>query len=72
MSSLSSLSSYSVVASEMWCSKERNEQISKGLKDGTLEKGVYRGLGGYKQLGSIFQWVKHFEGREYDHGLHLL
>ncbi|CAK9056413.1 unnamed protein product [Durusdinium trenchii] len=28
---------------------ERNEQINKGLKDGTLEKGVYRGLGGYKQ-----------------------
>jgi len=28
---------------------ERNEQINKGLKDGSLEKGVYRGLGGYKQ-----------------------
>ncbi|CAE7747021.1 unnamed protein product [Symbiodinium pilosum] len=28
---------------------ERNEQINQGLKDGTLEKGVYRGLKGYKQ-----------------------
>merc|ERR1712014_105719 len=27
----------------------RNEEINKGLKDGTLEKGVYRGLGGYKR-----------------------
>ena len=34
--------------------EERNEQINKGLKDGSLEKGVYRGLGGYKQLGIIF------------------
>lgn len=33
--------------------EERNEQINKGLKDGSLEKGVYRGLGGYKQLGII-------------------
>jgi len=28
---------------------ERNQEIHKGLKDGTLEKGIYRGLGGYKQ-----------------------
>eukprot|EP00929_Paragymnodinium_shiwhaense_P041770 TRINITY_DN21694_c0_g1_i1.p1 TRINITY_DN21694_c0_g1~~TRINITY_DN21694_c0_g1_i1.p1 ORF type:complete len:350 (-),score=89.58 TRINITY_DN21694_c0_g1_i1:124-1173(-) len=28
---------------------ERNAQINKGLKDGTLEKGVYRGMGAYKQ-----------------------
>lgn len=28
---------------------ERNEKINKGLKDGTLEKGVYRGLGGYQR-----------------------
>eukprot|EP00927_Polykrikos_kofoidii_P071601 TRINITY_DN67860_c0_g1_i1.p1 TRINITY_DN67860_c0_g1~~TRINITY_DN67860_c0_g1_i1.p1 ORF type:complete len:356 (+),score=70.23 TRINITY_DN67860_c0_g1_i1:202-1269(+) len=28
---------------------ERNEAIHKGLKDGTLETGVYRGLGGYKR-----------------------
>merc|ERR1712232_150771 len=28
---------------------ERNDEIHKGLKDGTLEKGVYRGLGGYKR-----------------------
>lgn len=28
---------------------ERNQKIHEGLKDGTLEKGVYRGLGGYKQ-----------------------
>lgn len=28
---------------------ERNEAIHKGLKDGTLEKGVYRGLAGYKR-----------------------
>lgn len=28
---------------------ERNEKINQGLKDGSLEKGVYRGLKGYKQ-----------------------
>lgn len=28
---------------------ERNQEIHKGLKDGTLEAGIYRGLGGYKQ-----------------------
>jgi len=28
---------------------ERNAAINKGLKDGTLEKGVYRGLGAYKK-----------------------
>lgn len=28
---------------------ERNAEINKGIKDGTLEKGVYRGLGAYKQ-----------------------
>eukprot|EP00931_Biecheleriopsis_adriatica_P007596 TRINITY_DN108866_c0_g1_i1.p1 TRINITY_DN108866_c0_g1~~TRINITY_DN108866_c0_g1_i1.p1 ORF type:complete len:370 (-),score=89.01 TRINITY_DN108866_c0_g1_i1:115-1224(-) len=28
---------------------ERNAQIDKGLKDGTLEKGVYRGMGAYKK-----------------------
>jgi len=28
---------------------ERNQKIHEGLKDGTLEPGVYRGLGGYKQ-----------------------
>mmetsp|Transcript_45249 Transcript_45249/g.105573 ORF Transcript_45249/g.105573 Transcript_45249/m.105573 type:complete len:370 (-) Transcript_45249:208-1317(-) len=28
---------------------ERNEEINKGLKDGSLEKGVYRGLKAYKQ-----------------------
>lgn len=28
---------------------ERNQDIHKGLKAGTLEAGVYRGLGGYKQ-----------------------
>lgn len=28
---------------------ERNQEIHKGLKDGTLEPGIYRGLGGYKQ-----------------------
>lgn len=29
--------------------QERNQEIHKGLKDGTLEKGVYRGLKGYMQ-----------------------
>lgn len=28
--------------------EDRNEKINKGLTDGSLEKGVYRGLGGYK------------------------
>lgn len=28
---------------------ERNQKIHQGLKDGSLETGVYRGLGGYKQ-----------------------
>eukprot|EP00405_Crypthecodinium_cohnii_P016379 CAMPEP_0206445492 /NCGR_PEP_ID=MMETSP0324_2-20121206/15549_1 /ASSEMBLY_ACC=CAM_ASM_000836 /TAXON_ID=2866 /ORGANISM="Crypthecodinium cohnii, Strain Seligo" /LENGTH=358 /DNA_ID=CAMNT_0053913735 /DNA_START=176 /DNA_END=1252 /DNA_ORIENTATION=+ len=28
---------------------ERNQQIHKGLKDGSLEAGVYRGIGAYKQ-----------------------
>lgn len=28
---------------------ERNQEIHKGLKDGTLETGIYRGLKGYKQ-----------------------
>jgi len=28
---------------------ERNQAIHKGLKDGTLEKGIYRGVGAYKQ-----------------------
>merc|ERR1712194_419111 len=28
---------------------ERNQAIHKGLKDGSLEKGVYRGMGAYKQ-----------------------
>eukprot|EP00933_Yihiella_yeosuensis_P025019 TRINITY_DN1939_c1_g2_i1.p1 TRINITY_DN1939_c1_g2~~TRINITY_DN1939_c1_g2_i1.p1 ORF type:complete len:373 (+),score=109.51 TRINITY_DN1939_c1_g2_i1:94-1212(+) len=28
---------------------ERNAKINKGLKDGTLEAGVYRGLGAYKK-----------------------
>jgi len=28
---------------------ERNDEINKGLKDGTLEKGVYRGMGAYKR-----------------------
>ena len=36
-----------------WIAEERNEKINKGLKDGSLEKGVYRGLSGYKQLGII-------------------
>jgi len=28
---------------------ERNQAIHKGLKDGSLEKGIYRGIGAYKQ-----------------------
>jgi len=28
---------------------ERNQAIHKGLKDGSLEKGIYRGMGAYKQ-----------------------
>lgn len=28
---------------------ERNAKIDKGIKDGTLEKGLYRGMGAYKQ-----------------------
>ncbi|CAJ1390680.1 unnamed protein product [Effrenium voratum] len=28
---------------------ERNDEINKGLKEGSLEKGVYRGMGGYQR-----------------------
>lgn len=32
---------------------ERNLEIHKGLKDGTLEAGIYRGLGGYKKYAEM-------------------
>lgn len=37
------------VGKDMRSIHERNLEIHKGLKEGTLEAGVYRGLGGYKK-----------------------